>query len=143
WSSDVCSSDLQLTLGEPWKLTVAAGADTYVSFQGSPSVNCAGSNRFFDQVYNLGWFIGALEIAGFNYLKQSSTKIPQTENGVDGLKGAYRAVCEQAVTNGYCAPGTWTSPTTFGNQANLLENVEQRGYYIYSQPISQQSQADR
>lgn len=122
---------------------VAVGADTYVSLQGVPAVFCSGANQFYDQVYNLLWFQGALQIAGFNYLAQTGTKIPQTETGMDGLKGAYRAVCEQAVTNGYCAPGSWTSATTFGNNAQLLANVSQRGYYIFSQPVTQQLQTAR
>lgn len=120
-----------------------AGADTYISLQGVAKVFCVGANSFYDQVYNLQWFVGALQVAGFNYLAQSATKIPQTENGMDGLKGAYRAICEQAVTNAYSAPGSWTSSTTFGNQSDLLANIAQRGYYIYSQPVSQQLQVDR
>lgn len=120
-----------------------AGADTYVSIQGVNKVFCSGANFFFDQVYNLRWFIGALQVAGFNYLAQSSTKVPQTETGMDGLKGSYRNICEQAVANQYSAPGQWNSSTTFGNQADFLQNVSQRGYYIYSQPISKQSQASR
>jgi hypothetical protein len=121
----------------------AAGADVYASFQGVAKVFTSGANDFFDQVYNLQWFVGALQVAGFNYLAQSSTKVPQTEAGMDGLKGAYRAVCEQAVTNQYSAPGAWNSPTTFGNQADLLQNIAQRGYYIYSVPVAQQLQVDR
>lgn len=120
-----------------------AGADTYPSLQGVAKVFCSGVNQFYDQVYNLAWFVTALQVAGFNYLATTNTKIPQTENGMDGLKTAYRQICQQAVTNQYCAPGTWTSSTTFGNQANFLQNVSQRGYYIYSSPISQQSQANR
>lgn len=120
-----------------------AGADIYPSLQGVAKVICFGANSYYDQVYNLQWFAGALQVAGFNFLAQSSTKIPQTESGMDGLKGAYRKVCEQAVTNQYSAPGSWTSPTTFGNQADLYLNITQRGYYIYSSPISQQSQTDR
>lgn len=122
---------------------LAAGADIYASLQGVPKVVCFGANSFFDQVYNLLWFIGALQVAGFNFLAEASTKIPQTESGMDGLKGAYRNVCEQAVTNQYSAAGAWTSPTTFGNPADLIANIAQRGYYIFSQPISQQSQANR
>lgn len=122
---------------------LAAGADTYISLQGVPKVFCSGLNKFFDQVYNLQWFVGALQVAGFNYLAQSSTKIPQTENGIDGLKGAYRAVCEQAVTNQYLAPGQWDSSTTFGNQNDFLANVSQRGYYLFSLPIAQQLQSAR
>lgn len=120
-----------------------AGADTYPSLEGVAKVFCVGTNSFYDQVYNLGWFVGALQVAGFNFLAQSSTKIPQTEGGMDGLKGAYRAVCEQAVSNQYLAPGSWTSPVTFGNQKDLYANITQSGYYIYSSPISQQLQVDR
>lgn len=120
----------------------AAGADTYVSLQGVPGVFSVGANRYFDQVYNREWFTGALQIAGFNYLAQTQTKIPQTENGMDGLKQAYGAVCAQGITNQYGAPGKWTS-TTFGNQADLLLNVSQVGYYIFSLPIAQQLQVDR
>jgi hypothetical protein len=120
-----------------------AGADTYVSLQGVAKVFCSGANKFFDQAYNLQWFVGALQVAGFNYLAESSTKIPQTESGVDGLKGAYRNICEQGITNQYGAPGQWNSSTTFGNQKDFLANISQRGYYIFSIPISQQSQTDR
>ncbi len=122
---------------------IAAGADTYPSLQGVAKVFCSGENNFYDQVYNLGWLVGALQVAGFNFLAQSSTKIPQTENGMDGLKGAYRNVCEQAVSCQYVAPGTWNSPVTFGKQADLYANILQLGYYIYSTPIAQQSQVDR
>jgi len=115
-----------------------AGADCYVSLQGDSAIFTSGANQFYDQVYNLEWAIGALQVAGYNYLAQSSTKIPQTENGMDGLKGAYRSVCNQAVSNQYLAPGSWTSSTTFGNQALFLANIAQFGYYIYSGPIATQ-----
>lgn len=124
-------------------LCQAAGADVYASFQGVAKTFCSGENAFFDQVYNLQWLVGALQVAGFNYLAQSSTKIPQTEQGMDGLKGAYRKVCEQASTNQYVAPGEWSSSTTFGNQGDFLANITQVGYYIYSIPISRQSQTAR
>lgn len=120
-----------------------AGVDAYVSLQGVAKTFCSGANQFFDQVYNLQWFAGAIQIAGFNYLAQSSTKIPQTEAGMDGLKGAYRAVCEQARSNQYCAPGAWTSPDIFGVQSDFLANIGQVGYYIYSTPIAKQLQSDR
>lgn len=123
---------------------IAAGVDTYISLQGSSAVFTANANGgFFDQIYNLRWLVGALQVAGYNYLAQAGTKVPQTESGMDGLKGAYRAICQQAVTNGYSAPGSWNSPTTFGNQGDLLSNVSQIGYYIYSLPVAQQLQAAR
>lgn len=121
----------------------AAGVDVYVSLAGVAKVFCSGLNSFFDDVYNLEWFVGALQVAGFNYLAESSTKIPQTEAGMDGLKSAYRAVCEQAVSNGYLAPNVWNGSTTFGNQQQFTSNIQNKGYYIFSSPIAQQSQTDR
>lgn len=129
----------QTLLGE----AQAAGADVYVSLQGVAKVFTSGANKFFDQVYNLGWYVGELQVAGFNFLATTSTKIPQTESGMDGLKKSQRDVCEQGVTNQYIAPGTWNSSTTFGVQSDFLANISQRGYYIYSQPISQQLQTAR
>jgi Protein of unknown function (DUF3383) len=120
-----------------------AGADCYPSIQGFPCVFCSGANDFFDEVYNLLWLAGALQVAGFNYLASTSTKVTQTETGMDGLKGAYRAVMDQAVSNAYLAPGQWNSSQTFGNQADFYANISQFGYYIYSSPIASQSQADR
>lgn len=123
---------------------IAAGVDTYVSLQGDPAVFTSNANGgWFDEIYNLQWFIGALQVAGYNYLAQTGTKVPQTEGGMTGLKGAYRNVCNQAVTNGYFAPGSWNSSVTFGNSAQLLSNITQVGYYIYSGPVGQQSQTAR
>lgn len=119
------------------------GADTYPSIQGIPKVLCSGANHFYDQVYNLGWFVGAIEVAIFNFLAQSSTKVPQTEAGMTAFKAALRRVCNQAVANGYVAPGTWNSPDTFGNLSDFIANVLQVGFYIYSAPLALQAQADR
>lgn len=120
-----------------------AGADCYVSLQGVPKTFCSGANRFFDQVYNQEWFVGALQVAAFNLLAEVGTKIPQTEAGMSQFKGALRQICEQAVTNQYLAPGTWNSAETFGVLVDFYANIIQKGYYIYSTPISQQSAADR
>jgi hypothetical protein len=120
-----------------------AGADCYISFQGQPGLYVSGANDFYDNQINLQWFKAALQVAYFNYLGSTSTKIPQTEQGMTGIKNAIQQVCQQAVNNGYLAPGTWNSATTFGNQASLITNVSQFGFYIYSTPIAQQSQSDR
>lgn len=121
----------------------AVGADVYVNIAGLSCTMSHGANEFFDDRYNLNWIIGALEVAGFNYLRQTATKIPQTELGMDGLKGAYRRVCAQAVSNGYIAAGTWTGADTFGNPEDFRRNISDFGYYIYSTPIAEQSTADR
>jgi|SRR6185312_1743504 len=126
-----------------YNLAVAAGADTYPSWQGTPGISSTGANTFYDQVYGTLWFAGAVQIAEFNYLATTNTKIPQTEAGMDGLKTSARGVCQQAVTNGFVAPGTWNSATIFGDPSKFILNISQFGYYIFSTPIAQQSQSDR
>lgn len=125
----------------------AAGVDCYVnigSVSGSvPVLMTSGLNTFFDEVYNEFWFKFALQTAGFNFLRSASGKVPQTEIGMSALKGAYRAVCRQAITNGYAAPGAWTSATTFGDAASLIRSIGDVGFYVWSSPVALQTTADR
>lgn len=120
-----------------------AGVDTYISIEGVACVFSTGKNGFFDEVFNELWFVNAIQTAGFNYLRQTNTKIPQTERGMDGLKNAYSQVCVRGVNNGFIAPGSWTSSDTFGNPDTFKRNIEGSGFYVYSTPIAQQSKADR
>lgn len=119
------------------------GADAYVNIAGIAKTFCSGRNKFFDQVYNRCWFLGALEVAGFNALAKVSTKVAQTEPGMTILKGAYRLVCDRAVRNGYVAPGAWNSADRFGDVEAMMRNIEEVGYYIYSLPVNQQAQTER
>ena len=124
-------------------LCQSCGADAYVNIAGVAKTFTSGANKFFDQVYNRCWFLGALEVAGFNALAKVSTKVPQTEPGMTILKGAYRLVCDRATRNGYVAPGTWNSADRFGDVEAMLRNIEEVGYYIYSLPVNQQAQTER
>ena len=119
------------------------GADVYANIAGRSSVLSYGANVFFDERFNLQWLKLAMEVAGFNVLAQTVSKIPQTEAGMDLLKGAYRQVCGQSVANGMSAPGSWTSPDTFGDPEDFKRNIAEQGYFIYSLPITQQSSVDR
>lgn len=131
---------MDLTLSDQADL---AGADIYGSVGGAPCVLSSGANNYFDNIYNEIAFKLNCQIAGFNYLRQTNTKIPQTESGMDGLKGAYGAVCRQFINNGMLAPGTWNGAIPFGDPADFVRNIQNFGYYIYSQPIATQSQSDR
>jgi hypothetical protein len=119
------------------------GVDTYADLGGVPKVFTSGVNQFFDQVYTRLAFKLRIQVAGFNYLAKTNTKIPQTEPGMVGLRNAFRKVCDQFIANGTFAPGTWNDPTTFGNPEDHIRNIAELGYFIYSVPISQQSQTDR
>lgn len=120
-----------------------AGVDLYVSYDGVPSVFSTGGNEFFDNVYSDLALKFALETAGFNFLRQTNTKVPQTEQGMNGLKNAYAQVCERFIRNGCVAPGSWTSSETFGDPETFRNNILTRGYYIYSLPIVQQDSVER
>ncbi len=119
------------------------GADVYINIAGVAKVFTSGANSFFDQVYNREWLIGALEVDLFNALATVSTKIPQTEAGMAILKGVVRNDCEKAVRNGYIAAGAWNSADRIGNPEDMLRNIEEIGYYIYSTPVNSQSQSER
>lgn len=120
-----------------------AGCDVYVSYEGVPSVYSTSGNDFFDNPYSDLALKFALETSGFNFLRQTNTKVPQTEQGMNGLKSAYSQVCERFIRNGCIAAGSWTSSETFGDPEIFKNNILTRGYYIYSLPVVQQDASER
>ncbi len=120
-----------------------AGVDVYPSFGGDPGLYTSGANGWFDQIYGQYWLKFALQAAGYNFLAQTNTKIPQTEVGMTGLKGAYMTILAQGVNNGFMAPGAWTGAAPFGNSADLIRCILDKGWYVYSTPVAQQNQTDR
>ena len=99
----------------------------------------AGS-AYLDEIHGLDWFQDAVQNAVYNLLYTSTTKIPQTDSGVNQILNAIGGVCDQAVTNGLAAPGIWTGPSFGTLNTNQYLKL---GYYIFSQPLAQQSSADR
>ena len=120
-----------------------AGVDCYACMKVLGVIYCSGKNEWSDTVLFLNWLKNALEVAGFNCLRGTPTKIAQTEQGMTQLINAYKNVLEQAITLGYIAPGKWNLPFTFGNQELFYNNIEQTGYYLYSEPVANQTQEDR
>lgn len=120
-----------------------AGVDLYVSYDGVPSVFSTGGNDFFDNPYADLALKFALTTAGFNFLRQTNTKVPQTEQGMNGLKSAYAGVCDQFVRCGEIAPGHWNSSETFGDPVIFTNNITNAGYYIFSFPVALQNSTDR
>ena len=120
------------------------GADCFPSIEGLPKVisNKQGG-MYFDQVVNQIWFVNAIQRNVFNLLATTRTKVPQTEVGMNMITTAIKEICNQAITNGYIAPGTWNSSDTFGNLEDFHRNIDEVGYYIYHQPITEQTQNER
>lgn len=100
--------------------------------------------RWWDETHGLDWLQNALQIAGYNVLYTSPTKVPQTDTGANTINTGLAAVCGDtpggAVYNGLAAPGVWNGPS-FGqlSTGQYLKN----GFYIFSESVDLQAQADR
>ncbi|HDV6327446.1 TPA: DUF3383 domain-containing protein [Burkholderia cenocepacia] len=121
----------------------AKNCNVFAAYQNNTAIVQYGvtpSGIFVDSIYNAIWFKNAVQTAVYNLQYQSPTKIPQTDAGNALIAGAISSVCDQAVTNGYLAPGVWNSA---GFGAIAQGQTLSKGYYVYTPPISSQSQADR
>ncbi len=115
-----------------------AGVDVLANI-GIPKIFSHGANQYADQMYTRLALQVDLQIAGINFLSKTNTKIPQTPEGMTGLKSAYRRVLERYVRAGVYSPGAWVDSTTFGpNPDDHRRNIKDRGYFIYSLPLSKQ-----
>lgn len=97
-------------------------------------------SAWFDEIHGLDWLENAIQTDCYNLLYTSKTKIPQTDAGSNLLSSAVAGACDDGVNNGLIAPGVWNADG-FGQ----LETGQylKSGYYIYAQPISEQSQSER
>lgn len=114
---------------------VAYANDTYIIQEGV-MVN----GYFFDEVHGTDWLQDDVQTAVYNLLYTSTTKIPQTDAGINIILATISQRLDQAVRNGLVAPGVWNA-AGFGslNQGDTLA----KGYYVYAPPVATQSQADR
>jgi hypothetical protein len=122
---------------------IAKRCNVFVSYVNNTSIIQQGvmsGPAFFDEIQGLDWLQNAIQTACYNVLYTSGTKIPQTDAGVNQLVNAIAGVCNQAVSNGLCAPGNWT---TAGFGSLSTGQFLKSGYYIYAQPVALQSQSDR
>lgn len=101
-------------------------------------VMCSGT--FIDERHGLDWLQNYLQTAIWNLQYTSPTKIPQTEGGMNRYCAVLEDGLEQSVTNGLVAPGVWN-----GDSFGILKTGDylSKGYYVYSNPIDDQNQADR
>lgn len=119
------------------------GVDLYISYEGDPSTVSNGANVYFDVIYENMALKFYAQNGMYNALKTTGTKIPQTESGITVLKNALGQVFKQFVRNGVIAAGKWNSAQTFGDPEVFRANIADQGWYIYSMPIAEQSQAER
>lgn len=95
---------------------------------------------FFDEVHGTDWLQNDVQTAVYNLLFTSTTKIPQTDSGINVILSTIESRLDQAVVNGLVAPGVWNAPGFGGlNQGDTLS----KGFYVFAPPVATQSQADR
>lgn len=96
--------------------------------------------RFWDEIHGLDWFCNAVQTYVFNALAQSPTKVPQTNKGNEKLVGAAAVACQEAVDNGFVAPGVW-----YGDEFGALSYGDrlETGFYIFMPDVDDQDQVDR
>lgn len=95
---------------------------------------------YFDEIHGTDWLQNEIQTNVYNLLYTSTTKVPQTDAGMDQIKAEIKAACERGVNNGLIAPGLWTGP-----KIGTLRTGDAlpSGYYIFAPPVATQSAADR
>ncbi len=127
-----------------WLSAQTIGVDLYANTSGVAGVvSNAFGGLFADQVYYRMWLQFQVSSNVFNVLAGTTTKIAQTEEGMDLVKDAVNQAFAQGAVFGYIAPGAWTNPDTFGDPATLVAAVAAKGYYSYSAPVASQSPSNR
>jgi len=121
----------------------AVNGNVFVNYSNGAAIIEQGvmaDGTFIDEVHGLDWLQNSIQTEVFNTLYQSSTKIPQTDAGVNALVAATAGRLDQSVRNGLVAPNQWNADG-FGelSRGDWLEE----GYYIYALPTRLQSQSDR
>lgn len=95
---------------------------------------------FFDEVHGLDWLQNDVQTDVYNLLYTSSTKVPQTDAGMNTILTRVEGRLAQAVNNGLLAPGIWNGPSFGGIKTGQYLT---KGYYAYASPVDDQAQADR
>lgn len=119
------------------------GLDIYTTFKRVPKVLTSGANDFADNPYNLIAYIDAVQTDMFNLLGATATKIPQTQRGVNQIVDQAEKTTRGFVRAGVFAPGTWSSPDTFGNIDVFNRAIEENGFYVLAGQLRDQPQEDR
>lgn len=121
----------------------AKRCNVYVAYDNDTSIVQYGTMAgpvFIDETFGTDALANAIQTAFYNVMFTAGTKVPQTDQGDQQFAVAMSQVCQQFVTNGFLAPGTWNAQG-FGQLST--GQFLKLGYYIYMQPLAQQSEADR
>jgi len=100
---------------------------------------------WFDEVINLDMLVNEMQKAILDHLA-SVPKVAQTEDGVTEIKIKMKPSLRRARIIGFIAPGVWNGPTIWLTEDYAPLQTGDRladGWDILSEPVDDQSQADR
>lgn len=122
---------------------LAKNCNVFVQYNNDTAILQEGvmsNGYFFDEVHGTDWLQNDVQTDIYNLLYTSTTKIPQTDAGINRIVSRISKRLAQAVTNGLVAPGVWNA----GGFGALQEgDTLATGFYVYAPPVASQSQADR
>ena len=121
----------------------SVGIDVYTTIKNAPLLLTSGVNDYTDNRYNLISFQQDMQVALFNLLKSTGTKIGQTEQGVRQIESAAEKECSRYCNSAVFGAGEWTSPDFFGDRETFLNSIRTKGYYVLSQRLEDQTLAER
>lgn len=117
--------------------------NVFVAYQNDTSILQYGTMSggwYIDEVHGLDWLQNRVETDLWNLLYTSTTKIGQDDSGMTAILSTVNSSLEAGVRNGLIAPGVWN-----GDEFGTLKRGDTltTGFYVYIQPLEEQSQADR
>jgi hypothetical protein len=121
----------------------AKNCNVFVNYSNSTAIIQNGTmanGAYIDEVFGTDWLANDLQATVFSALYGSTTKIPQTDAGVNQLLTAAAQSCGRARANGLIGPGVWTGPTLGSLKTG---DTLTDGFYLYAAPIASQSAAAR
>lgn len=119
------------------------GLDLLTTIKNEQALLTSGANDFCDNVYNLEAFRDEIQTNNYNLLKTTSTKISQTDPGMDTIEDDTEKTCEKYIRNGVFAPGAWTRSDFFGDRQQFVDAIAQKGYYVLIGDLADQTTAER
>lgn len=132
------------TLTESQAATLKAkNCNVFVAYNNDTAIIQEGvmaNGYFFDEVHGTDWLQNDIQTSVYNLLYTSTTKIPQTDAGINQIATTIEASLGRAVNNGLVAPGIWNAD---GFGALSRGQALPKGYYVYVPAVASQSQADR
>ena len=96
---------------------------------------------YFDERQGSDWLANQVQTDLYDFFYTSPTKVPQTDPGAHQLATVAEGSMDDAVNNGFVAPGIWDSALQFGKLTTGMALT--KGYYVFMPPVSSQGTSDR